>query len=74
MRERLPILGAEILELRRLKADLMYIYKMLHGLVNVEPTTLDIKLKGGSSTRFGTHCMHSAFKRSTAESIKAEIF
>ena len=56
MRERLPILGAEILELRRLKADLMYIYKIVFGLLDVEPSQLDIKLKGGKSTRLGTHC------------------
>ena len=35
--ERLAILGAETLELRRLKVDLMYIYKFLFGLLDVEP-------------------------------------
>ena len=54
--ERLAILGAETLELRRLKADLMYIYKIVFGLLDVEPGTLDIKWKGGTSTRLGTHC------------------
>ena len=48
--ERLAIDSAETLELRRLKADLMYFYKILLGLVNVEPTTLDIKSNGGAFT------------------------
>ena len=54
--ERLAILGSEILELLRLKADLMYIYKIVFGLLDVEHGTFDIKLKGGTSTRSGTHC------------------
>ena len=40
----------------RLKADLMYIYKIVFGLLCVEHGTLDIKLKGGTSTRSRTHC------------------
>ena len=40
--ERLTILGAETLELRRLKADLMYIYKIAFGLLDVEHGTFDI--------------------------------
>ena len=54
--ERLAILAVETLELLRLKADLIYIYKIVFGILDVEPGTLDIKLKGGSSTRLGTHC------------------
>ena len=54
--ERLAILGAETLKLRHLKADLMYIYKIVFGLLDVEPDTFDIMLKGGTSTRSGTHC------------------
>ena len=50
------ILGAQTLELRRLKADLMYIYKIVFGLLDVEHGMFDIKLKGGTSTRSGTHC------------------
>ena len=49
--ERLAIRGAETLELRRLKADLMYIYKIVFDLLYVEHGTFDIKLKGGTSTR-----------------------
>ena len=41
--ERLTILEAETLELRRLKADIMYIYKIVFGLLDGEPGTLDIK-------------------------------
>ena len=48
--------GAETLEHRRLKADLMYIYKIVFGLLDVEHGMFDIKLKGGTSTRSGTHC------------------
>ena len=54
--ERLAILGAETLELRRLKADLMYIYKIVFGRLDVEHGTFDIKLKGGTYTRSETHC------------------
>ena len=54
--ERLAILGAETLEFRRLKADLMYIYKIVFGLLDVKHGTFDIKLKGGTSIRSGTHC------------------
>ena len=54
--ERLAIFGAETLALRRLKADLMYIYKIVFGLLDVEHGTFDIMLKGGTSTRSGTHC------------------
>ena len=54
--ERLAILGAETFELRRLKADIMYIYKIVFGLLDVEHDTFDSKLKGGTSTRSGTHC------------------
>ena len=50
--ERLTILGAGTLELRRLKADIMYIYKILFGLLDVERGTLDIKLKDGTSMFF----------------------
>ena len=53
---RLAILGAETLELRCLNADLMYIYKIVFGLLDVEYSTFDIKLKGGTSTRSGIHC------------------
>ena len=53
---RLAILGAETLELQRLKADLMYIYKIVFGLSDIEHGTFDIKLKSGTSTRSGTHC------------------
>ena len=41
----------ETLELQRLKADLMNIYKIVFGLLDVEPSTSDIKWKGGTSTR-----------------------
>ena len=54
--ERLALLGAETLELRRLKVGLMYIYKIVFGLLDVEHGMIDIKLKGGTSTRSGTHC------------------
>ena len=54
--ERLARLGAETLELRRLKADLMYIYKIVFGVLYVEHGTFDIRLKVGTSTRSGTHC------------------
>ena len=54
--EMLAILVAETLELRRLIADQMYIYKIVFGLLDVESGTLDIKMKGGTSTRSGTHC------------------
>ena len=53
--ERFAILGVETLELRRLKADLMYIYKIVFGILDVEPGTLDIKWKGGTFTRLTTH-------------------
>ena len=53
--ERLAILGAETLELRRLKADQMYIYKIVFGLLDVEHSTFYIKLKGGTSIGSGTH-------------------
>ena len=53
--ERLAITGAETLELRRLKADLTYIYKIMFGILDVEHGTFDIKLNGGTSTRSGTH-------------------
>ena len=53
--ERLAILGAETLELRRLKADLTYIYKIMFGILDVELGMFDIKLNGGTSTRSGTH-------------------
>ena len=48
--ERLAILGAETLELRRLKADLTYIYKIMFGILDVDHGTFDIKLNGGTST------------------------
>ena len=54
--ERLATLGAETLQRRSLKAVLMYIYKIVFDLLDIEPGTLDIKLKGGTSTRSGTHC------------------
>ena len=47
--ERLAILGAETLEHRHLKADVMYICKIVFGLLVVEPGSFDIKLKGGTS-------------------------
>ena len=53
--ERLAILEIQTLELRRLKADLMFIYEIVFGLLDVERTTLDIKWKGGTSTSLGTH-------------------
>ena len=34
----------------------MYIYKIVFGLLDVQPCTFDIKLKGGTSTRSGTNC------------------
>ena len=34
----------------------MYIYKIVFGLTDAEHGTFDIKLKGGISTRSGTHC------------------
>ena len=67
--ERLATLEAETLELRHLKADLMYIYKIVFCLLDVEPGTFDIKWKGGTST-----VMLSALKRPTAESMHAVIF
>ena len=47
--ERLAILLVEMLEHRRLKAVLMYIYNIVFGLLDVEPGTLDITWKGGTS-------------------------
>ena len=54
--ERLAKLGAETLEPLRLKTDIMYIYKIVFGLLDVEHGTFNIKLNGGTSTRSGTHC------------------
>ena len=54
--ERLAIFVAETFEFRRLKVDLMYFKKIVFGVLDVEPSTLDIKLKGGTSTRLETHC------------------
>ena len=54
--ERLAILEAETLEHRRLKADLMYLYKILFGLSHVGPATLYIKLMDGTNIKLGTHC------------------
>ena len=68
--ERLAILGAETLELRRLKADLLYIYKIVFGLLDVEPGPFDIKLKGGTSTRLGRHC-HAFCVEETHDKINA---
>ena len=59
--ERLAILGAETLELRRLKADIMYIFKIVFDLLDVEPGTFDIKLKGDTSTRLEHTAIRSAF-------------
>ena len=67
---RLVILVGETVE--RLKANLMYIYKIVFGLLDVESGKFDIKLKGGTSTRSGTHC--HTLKRPTAESMNAVIF
>ena len=41
--ERLAILRAETLEFRRLKADVMYIYKIVFGPLDVKHGTFDIK-------------------------------
>ena len=54
--ERLAILGDETLELRRLKANLMYIDKIVFGLLDVEHGMFDFKLKGVTSTSLGTNC------------------
>ena len=51
--ERLVILGTETLELRRLKSDLLYIYKILFDLMHVEPSTLHINSMRDTSTGFG---------------------
>ena len=71
--ERLAILRAETLELRRLKADLMYICKIVFGLLDFEHDTFDIKLNGGTSTRSEHTAMRSVLKRPTAESFYFEI-
>ena len=34
----------------------MNIYEIVFGLLDVEPGTFDIKWKGDTSTRLGTHC------------------
>ena len=34
----------------------MYIYKIIFGLLDVEPGMFDIKLKSGTSIRLGTYC------------------
>ena len=34
----------------------MYMYKIMFDILDVEHGTFDIKLKGGTSTRSGTHC------------------
>ena len=73
--ERLAILGAETLVLRRLKADLTYIYKIMFDILDVKHGTFDIKLKGGTSTRLETHCnAFCAGNKPTAESMHAVIF
>ena len=41
--ERLAILGAETLEIGRLKADILYIYEIVFGLLDVKPVALHIK-------------------------------
>ena len=68
--ERLAILRVETLELRRLKADLMYIYNIVFGLLDVEHGAFDIKLKGGTSTRSVTRyhafCVEEAHGRINA--------
>ena len=69
--ERLAILGTETHELRRLKADLMYIYKIVFGLLDVEHGTFYIKLKGGTSTGPEHTAMRSVLKILTAESLHA---
>ena len=71
--ERLAKLEAEALELRRLKADLMYIYKIVFGLLDVESGTFDVKLKDGKSTRSGTH-RHAIGVEETHGKINARNF
>ena len=71
--ERLAILEDETLELLRLKADLMYIYKIVFGLLDVEHGTFDIKLKGDTSTRSVKHCHAFCVEETHAESILAVI-
>ena len=66
--------GAETLELRRLKADLMYIYKIVFGLLDVEHGRFDFKLKGGTSTRSEAHCHAFCVEETHAESMHAVIF
>ena len=71
--ERLTIIGVETLELRRLKADLPYIYKIMFGILDIEHGTFDIKLNGGTSTRSGTHC-HSFCVEETHGRINAQFY
>ena len=47
--ERLTILGLKL-------SSAGVIYKIVFGLLDVEHDTFDIKLKGATSTRSGTHC------------------
>ena len=70
--ERLLILGAETLELRRLKADLMYIYKIVFGLLDVERLILSWRVAHPPGRKHTA--MRSVLKRPTAESMNAVIF
>ena len=48
--ERLKILKADTLEMRRLKADLILYYKIIHGLVSISASSF-FKFREGNSTR-----------------------
>ena len=50
-KERLCLLGVESLELRRLKLDLFTIYKIVHGLMDVDSRLLTVREE--SDTRGG---------------------
>ena len=65
---------AETLELQRLKVDLMYIYKIVFGLLDVEHDTFDIKLNVVHPRGLEDTAVHSVLKRPTAESMHAVIF
>ena len=70
------MIGTETLELRRLKADPMYIHNILFYLLDlepatlIEPATLYIKLTGGTSTRLGTLC-HTFYVQEIQDIINA---
>ena len=56
------------------KADQMYIYKIVFGLLDVNPGTLDISGRVAHPPGREHTAMSSSLKRPTAESMHAVIF